>query len=175
MAASPRFTLVAEARLARISTWLVDDDPEFRVLAADIAHHIGLAILPLTVDEAASRVGGGETPRAVAVDGASFLPRNGRAATDHGADSTNGAPPDAGSPTRAHASAPRYLELAHRVLVCTAYLPEDLDADRLGDPRIRLLHKPFDLDDFESALRWLDAGVHPGLPERAGSGERSRP
>ncbi len=126
--------------LPRTVPWLIDDDQEFRGLAADVASQIGVPLRPLSVDEAVTLARAGEAPRAVVVDGEPFLADPPRAVD---ADPADGA---------------SYLERAERVLVCTAYLKDDLDSARLTDRRVRVLQKPFDLDDFETALRWLETG-----------------
>lgn len=132
------------------ATWLVDDDFEFCALAAEVAERIGISITAMTPDEA-EQFPDGRLADAVIVDGQPF-----RVSSLPGS-------------TEASEKLPRYIERADRILVCTAYLDDDLDAERIADPRVRLLRKPFDLDTFEAALAWLvdDAAANEGPADRA--------
>lgn len=115
--------------------WLVDDDAAFSSLAHEVAARVGVSLV-LMSREAALNCTAGPLPNRVIVDGELFRESRSRGVTSMSA-------------------LPRYVECAERVLVCTGYLDEDLDAERMGDPRIGLLRKPFDLQDFEAALAWL--------------------
>lgn len=131
--------------------WLVDDDAAFCSLAKEVAERLGVSLVVMSRD-AALEWRGGRLPERVIVDGELFRASKSRGLTRE--------------PTL-----PRYLEHAERVLVCTAYLEDDLDAERMTDPRIRLLRKPFGLDEFEAALAWLGRG---NRERYAAQGNRSR-
>jgi DNA-binding response OmpR family regulator len=110
--------------------WVVGHSDEFLDLVRDVAEVEGITIRALTPEEA-HRERHGSLPAAALIDG-----------TD------TGIPPG-------RDFAVRLLDASERVVIATARRPRDLDRDLLEHPKTRLMAKPFALEQFEAALRWL--------------------
>jgi len=112
----------------RPSIWLVDDNEPFREVAQSIAGDAGIRLLCLTPDQLAAE----ETtdlPQGAFLDGAVL-----------------------------NSSAARYLVNIPRLVICTARDFGEISELWTGHANVRVLLKPFDLEEFDGALRWLAGG-----------------
>lgn len=112
--------------------WLSDGDEGIRDLYADLAP----GCLLLSPDRLLERLDAGERPSGLVVDGLTLRRM----------------PPDVLNVVLA----------LPRLVVCTGRAAEIADLIDPEDNQVRLLPKPFSLDEFESLLRWLSGAVTTG-------------
>lgn len=109
--------------------WLVDDDPAFRDLTADVARDASIAVINLSAEAFAAQ------PRVPLPDGAMLdgvvLSRD---------------------------ESERFLIGVPRIVICTGLEYAELRARWTHHPHVRVLLKPFQLGDLDAALRWLAGG-----------------
>jgi hypothetical protein len=122
------------------SIWIVDDDEPFRALVSDVAVAAGLHAIGLDPVDLVDRLRDPDAPDGVMLDG-----DVGRAQPTEG------------------------LTHVPRVVLCSAARYSDLPDGWATRPNVRVLVKPFTVDQLLPALRWLAVG------EEADGWETPRP
>lgn len=111
------------------TVWLVDDDPGFRDLTAEVAREASIAVMNLSAEAFAAQ------PRVPLPDGAML-----------------------DGVVLSHSESERFLTGVSRIVICTGLEYAQLRARWTQHPHVRVLLKPFQLDDLDAALRWLAGG-----------------
>lgn len=112
------------------SVWVIGHDDEFVELAREVSREAGLTVEGMKPSEALARIVN-EVPRGIMIDGSDTLVADGRE------------------------FARRLLEHSERVVISTGRRSADLDPALVQHEKTRLMLKPFSLDSFVAALRWL--------------------
>lgn len=109
--------------------WIIDDDEPFRAMVADASAMEGLQTDGFDPAELTDRLRAGDRPDGVMLDG--------------------------GMGFAAYSDA---LSEVLRVVLCSARSYSDLPEWWIGRPNVRVLLKPFTLEQLVPALRWLALG-----------------
>lgn len=113
-------------RRAPRTIWLVDDDPAFRDLTAEVAREAAIAVVNLSAEAFVAR------PRLPLPDGAML-----------------------DGVVLSREDSERFLIGVPRIVICTGLEYAALRARWTRHPHVRVLLKPFQLGDLDAALRWL--------------------
>jgi hypothetical protein len=106
--------------------WMVDDDPAFRSLSAQVALDAGIKVLNMSAADLLGRAGE-PLPDGAMLDGT----------------------------TLTGSQAEELLLGIPRLVVCTAREYRHIAERWTAHSRVRVLLKPMDLDAFQDAIRWL--------------------
>jgi len=109
--------------------WLVDDDPAFRDLTADVAREASIAVVNLSAEAFVTEL------RLPLPDGAML-----------------------DGVVLSREESERFLIGVPRIVICTGLEYAELGARWTHHPHVRVLLKPFQLGDLDAALRWLAGG-----------------
>ncbi|MBW3612325.1 MAG: hypothetical protein KY392_00530 [Chloroflexi bacterium] len=120
--------------------WITDREPGIRVLFAELLPEAEV----LTPDELHSRLGIGQRPDAIVIDGTQLLELQ---------------------PARR-----RTLLTLPRVLVCTGMSLASIPMNLVSGPGVAVLGKPFCVDDLEAAVEWVRGAPTQVSPENIGFG-----
>lgn len=106
--------------------WLVDDDPAFRNLTAEVAQDASIAVVNLSAEAFLAQ------PRVPLPDGAML-----------------------DGVVLSREESERFLSGVSRIVICTGLEYAQLQALWTEHPHVRVLLKPFQLVDLDAALQWL--------------------
>lgn len=109
--------------------WLVDDDASFRDLTSDLAMDADIAVVGLSMAEFAAQPRV-PLPQGAMLDGVAL----------------------------SLAEVERYLAGIPRIVICTAHRYAEIAEPWTRHANVRVLLKPFHIQDFDKALRWLAGG-----------------
>lgn len=124
--------------------WITDREPGVRMLFGDLLPEAEV----LTPDELHARLGSGQRPDAIVIDGTQLLEVE---------------------PARR-----RTLLSLPRVLICTGLPLASIPMNLISGPGVAVLGKPFCVEDLEAAVEWV-RGVPAALPpERVEPGTLAR-